>query len=220
MKPNTLSQLIRVAPTSIVINPREFTWTAWDKLAVQQDLTYFVSQNRDIQAIPEVRLVRNSLVLVTGQPFVLAALEATPPLESIVCRVTCTKNDVQSASLTIVDPGVLAAQVDASACEGVLTMIFFEKALDEAKQAGVDAAIIGCRAQIRAVNVNATGNYSIVSMPQWIRNGTTVVWKWAFFYAEGFELSIPTRCYRHIHETIAPIRSLNGVDMMRGRNIF
>ena len=70
----------KVDPNRILIDPCYLKPTEWDSKVVEEDLCEYVQLSRLIKAMPVLRVVDETLVLISGAPFVRAARNIVPPL--------------------------------------------------------------------------------------------------------------------------------------------
>ena len=114
--------------------------TEWDVRTVQEDLIEFVRTSGQCNGTPKLRITAGELTLISGQPFVAAALACE--LRSIICMVEFTHDKITTEhNLTPIS--VREAQTRTADTKDY-TMLFFSRELDDVEKSRFNKAVADC----------------------------------------------------------------------------
>lgn len=207
--------LARVNPNRIVIDPSYLRPTAWDSVAVLDDLRDFVTVSRLIKATPVLELVNHALRLVNGEPFVWAAREATPPMGEIVCLINTDQVNVEEPSLFVpVSPAAMIeeySEQDRYQAFEMLTFVFHVAAEDKAK---IDHEIVQFFETVREDPSVYGGDYGSISDLKWDDAKHRVSWVWERNDMPGKHQQLFLEVLRRIDTRIVRLQSWNGLAIL------
>ncbi|GEM_PF-3860374 len=205
-------QLVRVHPQTISVKEELLRPTQWDHKAVVDDLKDYVAVTRLIKATPSITIVNYELVLLSGLPFVVAALDATPPLPEIICSVQIKKELLEQLGIESVSLKELMNSINES--YWAVEMLVFNERLEPNKRQFVEDKVYNFYIEVSTTTENI-GNYCSFGEFEWNENNTKVMWKWKRNDKEGNHIVRFYNLLKEIDQTVASIRSWNGIAIIK-----
>lgn len=204
--------IVQVEPERLDIVPELLQPTAQDQMAVQSDLTEYVSLVRRIEdAAPLVVLKQGGLVVLDGAPFVKAAQSAVPSLPSIYCRFRGNRAELPLIQLREASLESLQIEFDELQVREFAEMMFFRDPVPDQER-------LACHAKVQEFFNSAVnrpqeygGEYSWISPFEWKTGGTALLWRWRRSNGPGRHFPRLLRTLAAISSEVAPIRSWNGL---------
>ena len=203
--------LAKIDPQKIVIDPDYVVPTDWDKKAITDDLNDYVQLSRMINGTPVVRIVRGTLVLVSGEPFVRAALNVEPPLQELACLVDNDEESVRSFGLNVRTATELLDEVPANARYDAVELLGFTRSLSAPEKEVVEARLKDFFDDVSANPSVYGGSYSSMSHFEWDEQGRKVHWSWRRTDQFGQHSFLFLNLLSDLHHRIAPLSSWNGL---------
>jgi len=204
-----IPQLVKIPPLRIIIREEETRPTHRDNRVVYSDMVKYVSTARVVGAVPEVKLQHKAIIAVNGVPFVLAATEANPPLETIVCACPCAPQQLRELGLQVVTATEILDELQASMPFEVMDMLFFVNPVEQSKQLEIQGFLAACFDQINEAMSERGAN--LLRSIEWQDGGSILIWKWPYMVLEGSHALMLPQMIHRIDSGIAKIRSWNGL---------
>lgn len=193
--------LVRVSPSALVMTGHCDEHDPWDNSVVQNDLNVYVQRSRTLNGTPVIDIESGACYVRRGVPFVRAALDASPPLSSIVCSTKSTLAEIQQAGLHVLSPTTLLNEQHSRMPYEKVEIVFFASPVDvETQHKVVDRLDYACRCAIRVA----------ISRYEWITGNTALLWTW---WCEVERENLGRDLVKTIEDiaTVVKVRSWNGI---------
>ena len=211
MNRNENTFLGRVNPEEVVIDPKYLTPSDWDCKAIVDDLREYVRVSRLIKATPVLRIVENELKLVSGEPFMRAALEVEPRLHEVVCLIKVDDPKVLPNTFQIANATDVMVQFSENETYEAVEMLTFSQPVTDHQKKAIEHQIVSFFEQVHANPGAFGGNYVSISAFDWDDLNNRVTWHWERSDQPGSHQLVFLDLLRKINDTVATLRSWNGL---------
>jgi hypothetical protein len=203
----------KVDPKEILIDPRYVKPTKWDLQAIEEDLFEYVQLSRLIKAMPVLRVVDQTLVLISGAPFVRAARDVVPPLTKVACKIESDEESVRSVGLEIVNVSQLLDEVPENEVYDAVEMLAFTRPLTDVERLAVEEQILAFFREFSGNSVNSGDRYFSISPFGWDQAHRKIHWTWRRTDQFAHRCMMFMELLRNLDRTIAPLSSWNAMSV-------
>lgn len=201
----------KVDPKEIVIDPRYVKPTEWDLKVVEEDLYRYVQLSRVIKGLPVLRVLDDTLILVSGAPFVRAARKVVPPLTRVACRLESDEELVRSLGLEIVTVSQLIDESPSDEVYEAVELLAFSRPLTDLEKTAVQEQIQAVFQEVNTSPSKYGGDYSSISQFEWDEANRRIHWTWQRNDQLSRASSMFMELIGNLNRTVAPVSSWNGL---------
>lgn len=210
MNQSITPRLIKISPDRVKVKESFLRPTWWDSLAVEEDLTTYISLSRSVPGTPALQEHNKELVVISGLPFLRAAQQAIPPLQEIICRLDADDDAFRQLRVKEVKPGKLLDEYPPDKVFDAVQLLSFTRSLDAVEKQAVEESITDFFTNVTN-DLSYGGKYSSLTTFSWSATDTRVVWTWKCSTEEGKHKLYLIEALKKLDADIAQIKSWNGL---------
>lgn len=128
--------------------------------------------------MPVLRVLDETLVLISGAPFVRAARNVVPPLIKLACKLESAEELVRFLGLEIVTVSQLIDENPPDEVYEAVEMFGFTRPLTDLERRAVEEYVYAFFQEVNANPSRYGGDYSSISRFEWDYGNRKIHWTW------------------------------------------